>query len=151
MADFKKLRLSRPQSAPIDPLQIFQRLPKPEHINDLWDSQSEALRLWNERRTENDIVIKLNTGGGKTLVGLLIAQALVNELAKPVLYLCPNNQLVSQTITKAEEIGIPVIAYERGPGEFPSEFLNATKIMVGAYSSLFHGRLSHGEVCGNIK
>jgi len=68
-----------PQAAPIDPLRIFQRLPKPPHINDLWESQSDALRLWTTRRNQNDLVIKLNTGGGKTLVGLLIGQALLNE------------------------------------------------------------------------
>jgi hypothetical protein len=144
MADFKKLRSARPQAAPTDPLRIFQRLPKPPHINDLWESQSDALKVRNERRTENDLVIKLNTGGGKTLVGLLIGQSLINELGQPVLYLCPNNQLVAQTISKASEVGIWTIAYERGAGDLPAEFLNGTKIMVASYAALFHGRSKFG-------
>lgn len=144
MADFKKLRSERPKSSPTDPLRIFQRLPKPEHINDLWDSQSEALKLWYERRTENDLVIKLNTGGGKTLVGLLIGQSLMNELRQPVLYLCPNNQLVGQTIQKATEVGIAALAYERGPGDLPAEFLNGSRIMVASYAAVFHGRSKFG-------
>ncbi len=144
MVDFGKLNSSRNQSVPTDPIKIFQRLPKPQHINDLWESQSEALRLWAKRRTENDLVIKLNTGGGKTLVGLLIGQALINELKKPVLYLCPNNQLVRQAVDKAQEIGLGTVAYEAGPGELPPEFLNGTAILVATYNAVFHGRSKFG-------
>src|SRR6266571_8789285 len=104
LVDFNKLNTDRFQSRPPDPLRIFQRLPKPPHINDLWESQSEALKMWTPRRTENDLVIKLNTGGGKTLVGLLIGQALLHELELPILYLCPNNQLVRQAAEKADEV-----------------------------------------------
>jgi replicative superfamily II helicase len=32
--------------------------------------------------------------GGKTLVGLLIAKAIMNETQQPVVYLCPIIQLV---------------------------------------------------------
>lgn len=67
MVDFNKLNSSRTQAAPTDPIKIFQRRPKPPRINDLWESQSEALKLWAKRRSENDLVIKLNTGGGKTI------------------------------------------------------------------------------------
>ena len=144
MVDFNKLNSSRSQASPLDPIKVFQRLPKPPHINDLWESQSEALKLWNRRRSENDLVIKLNTGGGKTLVGLLIGQSLANELKKPVLYLCPNNQLVRQTSDKAAEIGISALTYEAGPGDLPAEFLNGTAILVATYNALFHGRSKFG-------
>jgi len=140
MVDFGKLNSSRIQAAPTDPVKIFQRLPKPPHINDLWESQSEALKLWSKRRAENDLVIKLNTGGGKTLVGLLIAQALINELKQPALYLCPNNQLVRQTAEKAEEIGIENVVYATGPGDLPAKFLNGAAILIATYNALFHGR-----------
>jgi hypothetical protein len=69
VVDFGKLNAERAQSAPIDPLRIFQRLPKPQHINDLWESQSEALRLWTARRSQNDLVIKLNTAEERRLLG----------------------------------------------------------------------------------
>src|SRR5581483_8806182 len=117
MVDFKQLRKEKRQTAPTDPFRIFQRLPKPPHINDLWESQSEALKLWTKRRKERDLVIKLNTGGGKTLVGLLIGRALLNELRRPVLYLCPTRQLVQQTAEKAAEINLEAVTYERGPGD----------------------------------
>ena len=100
--------------------------------------------MWTERRTENDLVIKLNTGGGKTLVGLLIGQALLHELRQPVLYLCPNTQLVRQAAEKATEIGITTRIYERGPGQLPTEFLNASAILVATYHALFNGRNKFG-------
>ena len=144
MADFKKLTAARPQEAPTDPFRIFQRLPKPPHINDLWESQSEALRLWTKRRKERDLVIKLNTGGGKTLVGLLIGQAILNELHEPVLYLCPTRQLVQQTFDKACEISITAVMYEPGPTALPTVFLNGQGMLIATYSALFHGRSKFG-------
>lgn len=143
MVDFTKLRPPKPQATPTDPLQIFKRLPKPPHINDLWESQSKALTQWNSRRKENDLVIKLNTGGGKTLVGLLIAQSLLNELREPALYLCANNQLVRQTIEKASEVGLAAIPYRSGL-DLPAEFLNSSSILVASYQALFNGLSKFG-------
>jgi replicative superfamily II helicase len=146
MVDFTKLRSDRKQTVPTDPIAIFQRLPKPPHINDLWDGQSKALASWNERRQESDLVIKLNTGGGKTLVGLLIAQSVLNEIREPVVYLCPNNQLVEQTIEKASEVGLAAVRY--GGTELDAEFLNARVILVAPYHALFNG-LSRFGVLGS--
>ena len=95
MVDFKKLRQSKNQPNAIEPLEIFRRLPKPSGINDLYISQAEVLKQWFDRRNdEQDLVIKLHTGGGKTLVGLLIAQSILNEHHEPVIYLAPTVQLV---------------------------------------------------------
>jgi replicative superfamily II helicase len=151
LVDFNKLNSARTQSAPTDPLRIFQRLPKPPHINDLWESQSEALKLWAQRRGENDLVIKLNTGGGKTLVGLLIGQALSNELRQPVMYLSPNKQLVNQTMEKAAELGLVTLDYEPGPGDLPAAFLNASAILIATYSALFHGRSKFGVLGSGVE
>lgn len=148
VADFKKLSAARPQEAPTDPFRIFQRLPKPPHINDLWESQSEALKLWAKRRAERDLVIKLNTGGGKTLVGLLIGQALLNEFRKPAIYLCPTRQLVQQTLEKAGEVSIPAVGYETGPSDLPTSFLNGQAILVATYNAVFNGRTKFGILGG---
>jgi len=137
MVDFTKLRRERKQTLPTDPAAIFQRLPKPPHINDLWDGQGKALSAWNDRRKENDLVIKLNTGGGKTLIGILIGQSLLNELREPVIYLCSNNQLVEQTIEKASEVGLAAIGY--GGAQLDARFLNADVLLVAPYHALFNG------------
>jgi hypothetical protein len=71
MVDFKKLRESKSKPKPIHPREIFNSLPKPPGINDLYASQAEVLDAWFGRRTDRDVVIKLHTGGGKTLVAPL--------------------------------------------------------------------------------
>src|SRR5689334_9500962 len=128
MVDFNRLREEKKHSTPIDPLEIFRRLPKPESINDLYVSQAETLRTWFDRREEESLVVKLHTGGGKTLVGLLIAQSCLNETRAPVLYLCPNRQLVDQTYRKSLDYGIPAIPYQpRSKENLPDEFIASKK------------------------
>ena len=136
--DFNKLRTAKKQPAAIDPIEIFRRLPKSARIKDLYGSQAEVLSAWFAARTNRDHVLKLHTGGGKTLVGLLIAQSTLNELAEPVLFVCPNNQLVDQTMDKAAEYSIPACRYETGQA-LPNDFQNAKAILVATYKALFHG------------
>ena len=145
MVDFSRLRRRQPKSAPIDPGEIFLRLPKSAGFDDLWSSQADALKQWYGRRNERDVVIKLNTGGGKTLVGLLIAQSIINERQGPVLYLCPTAQLQRQIIEQSQRYGIPTVPYVTGGGEDLSEaFLGAQAIMVATYHALFNGRSKFG-------
>jgi replicative superfamily II helicase len=114
MVDFNKLRTKKKKVKAIEPLEIFRRLPKPPGINDLYTSQAEVLQAWFKKRSEHDIVLKLHTGGGKTLVGLLIAQSTLNETGDPVLYLTPTVQLVNQALEKAKAHGIAAVTYELG-------------------------------------
>lgn len=143
MVDFNKLRSNRIQEKIIDPIEIFRRLPKPQGINDLYSSQSEVLRAWFEQREEKDTVIKLHTGGGKTLVALLMAQSSMNENKGPVLYLTPTKQLVSQTLEKARELDISAIPYD-GAYELDSDFRNGQVILVATYNALFNGLSKFG-------
>jgi len=138
MVDFRRLRRPPTGDPIMDPIGIFQALPKPEHVNDLWDTQAAALREWHQRRQERDLVIKLNTGSGKTLVGLLIGESVRRELQQPFLYLAPTRQLVTQVVEKATEFGIPAEAYRSGPG-LPASFRNAEAILVGSYHMVFNG------------
>jgi len=143
MVDFKKLRESKSKPKPIHPRDIFNSLPKPPGINDLYASQAEVLDGWFGRRTDRDVVIKLHTGGGKTLVALLMAQSVMNELGEPVIYLAPTNQLVDQVIAKSQEYGIQTIPYVRGEA-LASEFFDGKAVLVGAYGTLFNGRSKFG-------
>lgn len=143
MVDFSKLSHSRKKSNPVDPFEIFRRLPKPAGINDLYSSQAEVLRSWTTCRDSRDTVIKLHTGGGKTLVGLLIGQSTLNEINQPVLYLTPTVQLVKQTAEKARDVGIPVVTYVAGE-PLDERFLNSEAIMIASYKALFNGRSRFG-------
>ena len=146
MVDFSKLRAARQKPAPVDPLEIFRRLPRAPRIHDLYNSQAEVLREWFDRsRKERDLVLKLHTGGGKTLVNLLIAQSILNETGEPVIYLAPTRQLVQQVLNEAASNGLHAVPYPRGGGlPLPEEFIGAKAVLVGTYQSLFNGRSKFG-------
>ncbi|MDX2152890.1 MAG: DEAD/DEAH box helicase family protein [Bryobacteraceae bacterium] len=139
--DFNKLRDAKKQPPVVDPVEIFRRLPKKADIKDLYGSQTEVLNAWFADRAKPDHVVKLHTGGGKTLVGLLIAQSILNETAEPVVFLCPNNHLVAQTLRKAAEYNIPAVPYDK---PFPNDFMNGKSVMVATYAALFNGYSKFG-------
>ena len=143
MVDFRKLRNAKAKPKLINPRDIFNALPKPPGINDLYASQAEVLDAWFEGRADKDIVIKLHTGGGKTLVALLIAQSVMNETGDPVLYLAPTNQLVGQVLAQSREYGIPTVRYAKG-SPLPAAFHDGESVLVGAYETLFNGRSKFG-------
>ncbi|MEW6495496.1 MAG: DEAD/DEAH box helicase family protein [Cyanobacteriota bacterium] len=143
MVDFKKLRESKAQPTVIEPIEIFRRLPKPPGINDLYTSQAQVLEEWFSRRNERDLVIKLHTGGGKTLVGLLIAQSVLNEHHEPVIYLSPTDQLVKQTLQKAKEYSLPAVAYQKGV-DLPEDFISGKSVLICTYQALFNARSKFG-------
>jgi replicative superfamily II helicase len=145
--DFKKLRASKKTQVVIDPLEIFRRLPKSARIKDLYGSQVEVLQAWFANRDKQDHVLKLHTGGGKTLVGLLIAQSTLNETSESALFICPNKQLVGQTLDKASEYSIPAVPYEK---PFPEEFRNGKSVMVATYAALFNGKSRFGVRGGDV-
>jgi len=141
MVDFSKLKSQNKKTAITNPIEIFRRLPKAPGINDLYASQAEVLENWFAQKDQKDSVIKLHTGGGKTLVGLLIAQSCLVDLKEPVLYLVPTLQLVAQTLEKSESYGIRAVPYEAGSGiPLNEEFLNGDAILIATYKALFNGR-----------
>ena len=100
------LDLSRLRSGERPPLlrprDIYAALPKPDWPHQyLRHEQGEVLEQWFARRDKRDLVIKQNTGGGKTAVGLLIALSTLNEGRGPVIYLCADTYLVGQVRAEA--------------------------------------------------
>lgn len=105
--DFSRLGSAKKAKASIDPIKIFEALPSLSGTpNDLWRGQDKALSDWHAVRAKSDVLISLNTGAGKTIVGLLIAQSLVNEELDNVIYVCSTIDLVRQTAAEAKRIGI---------------------------------------------
>ena len=100
---------------PVHPLDLFESLTlRSKSVQEIWRPQADALRQWHADRTARDTLFKLNTGAGKTLIGLVAAQSLVNETRGKVVYVCANNQLLEQTLDKAMEYGIDTATYYRG-------------------------------------
>ena len=143
MVDFKKLQEAKAKPEPTVPRDIFNALPNPPGINDLYASQAEVLDAWHPRRNERDIVIKLHTGGGKTLVALLMAQSVMNETGEPVLYLAPTKQLVEQVLAKSRDYEMPALPYTKGQ-PLPTEFHEGRSVLVGTYEALFNGHSKFG-------
>ncbi len=126
---------------PIDPNEIFEGLTLRGSIENIWGPQESALREWHKKyRSYPDNILEMNTGGGKTLVGLLIAQSLMNETKGHVLYVCPNNQLIEQTIHKAGECGIKVASRYKGNWEEQVLFESSKAFCVTNYATVFNGR-----------
>src|SRR6266545_8167979 len=144
MVDFNKLLNEDATPAPLNPSEIFHSLPRTGTKFDyLRDVQGEVLKAWHDRREARDIVVKMNTGSGKTLVGLLMLQSLLNEEIGPALYLCPNKQLVEQVYQHALEVGIPAVVGGETT-ELPHDFLNSEAIFITTFEKLFNGRSVFG-------
>src|SRR4051812_7695499 len=106
MVDFrKKLGAKQPQKV-LDPIALYETLDRAHDKGPLRPVQTAVLKEWHDdRRGKKDIIIKLHTGQGKTLIGLLILQSKLNERGEPAVYLCPDNYLVEQTCAQAKQFG----------------------------------------------
>ncbi len=106
--DFSRLNGSN-RNSPIEPRDIFMSLPnKNKEYNYPRDVQTEVWNQWFENRSEKNTIIKMNTGSGKTMVGLMILQSCLNEGKGPAVYAVPDNYLVKQVCEEAEKLGIKV-------------------------------------------
>lgn len=139
--DLSKIDINPVQpDAETDPVKIFSKLTLRGSVETLYGPQQEALTQWHkEHRSKLDVLISINTGGGKTLIGLLIAQSLVNESRMKVVYACPTNQLVQQTAKRAAESGISVATYMDGKWTEQAQFETATVPCITNYHALFNG------------
>ena len=138
--NFRKLGAPKSTTRPTDPIALFQSLRVTDTaINDLWLAQGDALREWDKQRTAGDVAIVLNTGAGKTLVGLLAAQSLVIETGGHVVYACSSLQLVHQTASKARGYGLDVTTYVSG--QFSNDlYRQGLAPCITTYQALFNGR-----------
>jgi hypothetical protein len=140
--DFSKLAIPSVSAPQSDPYKIFAGLPRLEGApNDLWSGQSEALAEWNKNRTDSDVLVSLNTGAGKTLVGILIAKSFCNEGLENVLYVCPTNDLVKQTAAQARAVGIDVTT--RMGGRYDNDLFEIGRTFcITNYNAVFNGMSS---------
>lgn len=135
MVDFAALRGRDKKAMPVPPRTLYGLLPNKEiGRGSLWDAQGQVLSEWHERRAERDIVIKLNTGGGKTTVGLVLLQSHINAGVGPALYVAPDKYLVKQVLHEAAALGIKVTTDVDSAAYLRSEaigVINAYKLVNG--------------------
>lgn len=105
----------------IDPRSIFMSLSsKSEKFEYPRDVQSEVWSAWFKVRSKKNNVIKMNTGSGKTTVGLLILQSCLNETGGAAVYVVPDNYLIEQVCQEAHQLGLRItddpdsVGYSKG-------------------------------------
>lgn len=147
MVDFKKLLRKKELTLEIDPISIFKYLDTDGDKDVIRPSQRDILEKWhNDFRDKKDTIVKLPTGKGKTLIGLLMLQSYLHEKKNPVVYICPNNYLANQTVKQAKSFGIKVEL--DNTSNFPSSFVNSEVILVTTCKRIFNGKSRFG-VKGN--
>ena len=121
LVDFKK-RLARNNSEKVtDPIRLYDTLDRAHDKGPLRPAQRLVLSDWfaNHQATR-DIIVKLHTGQGKTLIGLLMLQSRLNA-GRAAVYLCPDHFLIDQTCEQAKQFGIKTCVSDDGlPEEFSS-------------------------------
>lgn len=138
--DFSKLTSSGAIADITEPATLFDALPnKAEGYGYLRAVQKAVLDAWAARRDERDIVIKTNTGGGKTIVGLLMLQCCLHESKGPGLYLTPHPHLAERVCEEAGNLGLEVVT-EPDSGRF----LSGDAILVTTMKVLVNGKTRFG-------
>lgn len=130
----------------IEPRQIFTTLARDPRFKFPSANQGEVLDKWFEKRARRDNTIKMNTGSGKMLVGLLALQSCLNEKVGPAIYVTPDNYLVGQVLKEAQDLGIPATNDINHVG-----FLSGQAILVANIDKLVNGKSLFGVGAGNVR
>lgn len=142
MVDFKKKLEGTTKKNPINPIELYDTLDRAHDKGPLRPAQEAVLRDWfKKHQSSRDVIVKLHTGQGKTLIGLLMLQSRLNDDKGPAVYLCPDHFLISQTCEQAKQFGIATCTTE---GDLPEEFLSGSRILVTSVQKLFNGITKFG-------
>lgn len=138
MVDFNKhLGTKKRLQKPLRPADIYETLDLASDKGPLRPAQETVLEHWHtNRRHLREVIVKLHTGQGKTLIGMLALQSKLNEGAGPAVYLCPNNFLVDQTEAQARQFGLHCV---KADPDLPAEFLDSGAILVTSVQKMFNG------------
>lgn len=127
-----------------DPATLFDALPnKAPGYGYLRAVQKTVLDAWGPRRDDHDLVIKTNTGGGKTIAGLLILQTCLNEKKGPALYVAPDPHLAGRVVQEAANLGLQTVG---DPDH--ADFLAGRAICVTTMQRFLNGKTRFGLIGG---
>lgn len=128
----------------LEPGRLFSALPKADgRFGYARDIQKEVWDQWHARRTESDVVIKMNTGSGKTVVGLIMLRSRLNEGTGPAVYVAPDPYLAKQVTETASGLGIAVTDEPDDAG-----FRSGRSVLVTHIHRLFNGQSVFGTKRG---
>lgn len=139
MIDFSKKLKSTKINKKINPIEIYDELDRGSETGPLRPIQKRVLDNWYKtRKHDKDLIIKLHTGAGKTLIGLLMLTSYINDDKGPCLYVCPNIYLYQQVCTEAKKFGIP-FCYIKDDNIIPEEYFTGKKILITHVQKVFNG------------
>ena len=146
MVDFKKKLQKAQLSKATDPKDIYATLDRTGAAGPtLRPSQEVVLSDWyTKHRDDKDVIIKLHTGEGKTLVGLLLLQSKINLGEGPCLYVAPNKQLAQQVTKDADKFGIKYDTISPDTNMLPIDFKSGKKLLITYVQKVFNGRTIFG-------
>lgn len=144
MIDFTKKIPAASRSKQTNPVLLYDDLDRKATAGPLRPVQNEVLTEWyNNRFEDKDVIVKLHTGEGKTLIGLLMLQSRLNAGKGPALFVCPNKQLAEQTANDAIKFGVPYIL-DQGGTDIPEDVLESKKIWITYIQRVFNGKTIFG-------
>lgn len=138
MIDFNKLQREKVAGAPSTLKETFERLDRLQSHVELRPSQLSVLDAMDQRIDDRDIVLKMGTGNGKTIVGLLYLQRHMQRSRSLVVYLVPTRQLIDQVIADGKNVGISVEAWV--DRDAPDRAIRGESVLVCTYAKFFNGR-----------
>lgn len=144
--DFNKLKAGNAAKKQTDPRRIFTTLKRDPRFKRPSDEQGDVLDGWYAERDQASVTLKMNTGSGKTIVGLLCLQSSLNEDKGPAAFVVPDNFLVNQVLAEAEALGV---AATENPND--AKFLAGHAILVINIWRLINGRSVFGVGQGAAK
>jgi superfamily II DNA or RNA helicase len=73
VVDFKKRLAGKQAAKPTDPIKLYDTLDRAHDKGPLRPAQESVLNVWfRNHQSTRDVIVKLHTGQGKTLIGLLM-------------------------------------------------------------------------------
>lgn len=146
MIDFKQKLQETKVEKPLSPIEIYNKLDRSAAASGpLRKIQEDVLSEWYKNRFDDrDIIVKLHTGQGKTLIGLLMLQAKLNADKGPCLFVCPNIQLAQQVALDATKFGINYCFLGQGDTIIPTDFIDGKTILITYVQKVFNGRSIFG-------
>lgn len=136
MFDFGSLAKSSTAEVPATLAELFKQLDRKTTHTSLRPAQLAALSALDSQIGERDVIMKLSTGSGKTVLGLVYAEMIRRRYkGDPVVYLCPTTQLVDQVVSSGQAIGVSVSTFpQRG---LPYDALSGDSVLACTYDKLF--------------
>ncbi|TCB49318.1 DEAD/DEAH box helicase [Acinetobacter sp. ANC 4779] len=101
--------------------------------------QKECIDLLDTKLDKSEVILKLSTGSGKTIIGLLYLKYYGHKYQEPVLFLVPNLQLAQQVLTEASSLGIAATLYSHGDRHVEPDAMRGNTVIISTYEKLFNG------------